>query len=220
MSFRAVTGALMAGAFVAMAVAVSPALACKGSESLLRDDFNETDPAWNTWFPDGSSFSIGGGKLQAKSDPGKWGVLQYEGAFFPAADACVEISAPSVRDPANIWAGLAFETADGALNVVRLNLDGTAAVSRVTGAGWLSPVPARKFAGLKPGPNVVNKLRVVWKGPPARDSKEPADPAVQIFINDQSFITFKATPNADRKIGFAVQSDGNTYQLSNLAVTR
>jgi hypothetical protein len=218
MSLRLVASAFMTGAFVAI-VAAGSALACKGSESLLRDDFTDSDPAWNPAFSEGASFSAGGGKLQAKADPGRWGVLMYEGSFFPAADACVEIAAPSVRDPAGIWAGLLFETTDGAWYIPRIHLDGTASVARVTGDGWLTPVPPRKFAGIKPGANVANTLRVVWKAPPPRGSTAPADPAVAIFINDQPFITFKATPNANRKLGLAVQSDGNTYQFGNLAVT-
>jgi hypothetical protein len=220
MSLERLTYALMTSAVFAFAMAASPAFACKGATSLLRDDFTDTDPAWNVVWPDGSSFQIGGGKLEAKANPGKWGEMTYEGNFFGAADACIDIVGPSVRDPANMWAGLLFESGDGAWYIPSINLNGTVGVYRVTGDGWLNPVPPRKFAGLKSGADAKNTLRVVWKGPPARGSTAPPDQTVQLFINDQEFIKFKVPPNANRKIGIAVQSEGNVFQLSNLSVTR
>jgi len=90
----------------------------------------------------------------------------------------------------------------------------------VTGDGWLNPVPARKFDGIKSGSNAVNVLRVAWKGPPAKGSKDPADPTVAMFINDKPFINFKMNPNANRQFGLAIGSEGNTYQFSNLAITK
>jgi hypothetical protein len=155
----------------------------------------------------------------AKSAPGYFQVLLYQGSFFADGDACVTITSPSVRSPTDISAGIALTADDGSIYFPSINLDGTAGVSRLTGAGWLNPVPARKFAGIKGGA-AANTLRVVWKGPPPQGSKNPADPTVQIFINDKPFINFKMNPNADRKFGLYAQTEGNTYQFSDLAITR
>jgi len=218
---RLVTGATMIGALFAIAVASTPVLACKGATSLLRDDFTDVDPAWDEYFTDKPSFKVGGGKVEAKSEPGYFNVLLYQGNFFAAGDACVTITGPgAVRDPANIWAGMVLQAEDGAWYMPSINLDGTAGVTRVTGDGWLNPVPARKFDGIKSGPNAVNVLRVVWKAPPAKGSKDPADPTVAMFINDKPFINFKMNPNSNRQFGLAIGSEGNTYQFSNLAITK
>jgi hypothetical protein len=211
----------MMSAFFAIAVASSPALACKGATSLLRDNFTDVDPAWDEQFTDRPSFQIGGGKVLAKTQPGYYNVLLYQGNFFAAGDACVTITSPAaVRDPSNIWAGMVLQADDGAWYMPSLNLDGTAGVTRVTGDGWLNPVPARKFEGIKPGPNAANVLRVVWKAPPPRGSKDPADPTVAIFINDKPFINFKMTPNSNRQFGLAAGTEANTYQFTDLAITK
>lgn len=223
MPLRRVTGALMMSAVFAIAVAASPALACKGATSLLRDDFTDVDPAWQDMFADNGhgTFQIGGGKVVVKTDPGYYDALMYQGDFYPAGDACVTITNPGpVRDPSNIWAGMVLQAGDGSWYFPQINLDGTAGVQRLS-SDWLNPVPARKFAGIKTGPNAVNVLRVVWKAPPpATGSNTPPDPTVTMFINDQQFISFKITPNANRLFGLAAGSEGNTYQFTNLAITR
>src|SRR5215470_7065470 len=81
MSFRLGIGVLIASAFVAMAA--TPALACKGAESLLRDDFTEADPAWGITWPESSGFDIGSGKVVARSDAGTWASMWWNGSFFP-----------------------------------------------------------------------------------------------------------------------------------------
>jgi hypothetical protein len=146
------------------------------------------------------------------------------GTYFPAGDACVDIIAPSVKDAARMFAGLVFTSGgvtsgDGAFYFFHINLDGTAGVTRISRDGWLQPVPARKFAGIKPGSGVANTLRVVWSGPPFKGLKDPVDPSVSFFINDQLFTEFKVSPNSDRLIGLVVQSEGNTYQFNKLEVT-
>jgi hypothetical protein len=220
MSFRLVMGALLMNMIVAIAAAGSPALACKGATSLLRDDFTESDPAWLVYFEEGGTFTIGGGKIEAKSDPGSIAVLTYEGDFFPAGDLCITITGPTVRDPTNRFAGILLQAADGAWYMPSLYLDGTAGVSRLNPDGWLNPVPPRKFAGIKTGTNAANVLRVVWKAPPARGSKDAPDPTVSVFINDRHFVNFKMPPNSNRQIGLAVGSEGDVYQFSDLSVTR
>ncbi|MGH9697471.1 MAG: family 16 glycoside hydrolase [Bryobacteraceae bacterium] len=215
MPVRAVMRTLLAVVFVA--ALATPALACKGAESLLRDDFTDADPAWAVTWPDTSSFDIGGGKLAAKNDPGTWASLWYNGAFFPAADACVDITLPDVRDPSNVWAGLIFWSGDASY-VVYLTPDAKAGVWRVTNAGWLSPVPAKANDAIKTGQ--ANTLRVVWSGPPAAGSTQAADPIVHVFVNDQEVFKFKVKPNDNRQVGLAIQSEGDTFEFSNLSITQ
>jgi hypothetical protein len=220
MSTRLLTSSLLVSAFFSIAAAVSPALACKGATSLLRDDFTDVDPAWSDVF-NVNAFQIGGGKVVAKTQPGNYAVLMYQGAFFGAGDACVTITGPgAVRDPTDIWAGVVLQAADGTWYIPSVNLDGTVGVYAVNANGWLSPVPPRKFDGLKTGPNAANVLRVVWKAPPPQGSTTPADPTVAMFINDKPFINFKMTPNGNRMFGLAAQTQGNSYQFTNLAITQ
>jgi hypothetical protein len=212
----------MISAGFALAVAASPALACKGATSLLRDDFTDVDPAWQDMFSDNGhgTFQIGGGKVVIKTDPGYYDALMYQGDFYAAGDACVTITNPGpVRDPSNIWAGMVLQAADGSWYFPQINLDGTAGVQRLS-VDWLFPVPACKFAAIRTGPNAVNVLRVVWKAPPRATANTPPDPTVTMFVNDQQFINFKITPNANRLFGLAAGTEGYTYQFSNVAITQ
>jgi hypothetical protein len=215
MSSRFVTSALMTSALFAMAVAASPALACKGSTTLLRDDFTDEDPAWNI---QDSNVQIANGALKLKSEPGKIYNLMYQGQDFPGADACVEMITPAVKDPAGVFGGLSF-WGGGKWNIVYVAPDGTAGVTAFNNSGWTNPVPNRKFDGVKTGANAVNTIRVTWKAPPAQGAKDPADPNVTVFINDKQFIKFKVQPNGDRSVGLYVQSEGATYQFKNLNIT-
>ena len=210
-----VISTLLAAMFVA-AVA-SPALACKGTESLLRDEFTEADPAWNNWWPDTSAFDIGDGKIAASVEPNYWGAMWYEGDYFPAADACIDITLPDVRDPSNVWAGLIFWSGD-ANYIVYLTPDGKAGVWRQSNDGWLNPVRAKAYDAIKAGE--TNSLRVVWSAPPPAGSTEAANPTIQVSINDEPVFKFKVKPNSNRQVGLAIQSDGDTFEFSNLSITR
>ena len=209
-----VISTLLAALFVA-AVA-SPALACKGTESLLRDDFTEADPSWNVWWPDTSSFDIADGKVAAKTEPDYIGIMLYEGDFFPAADACVDITMPDVRDPTYVWAGVNFYDANWANWIVYITPDGQAGVKKLTNDGWLNPVKAKAYDSFKPGE--TNTLRLVWSGPPTGTAA--ADPTVQVFVNDEPAFKFKVKPNGNRQIGLAVDTEGDTIEFTNLSITR
>jgi hypothetical protein len=215
MSVKGVMSALLAALFIT--VVASPALACKGTQSLLRDDFTEQDLAWSPLWEETSTFEIGDGKLVAGAEPGYWGLMMYEGAFFPAADACVDITMPTVTDPALVWGGLAFYSEDATF-VVYLTPDGKAGVWRVNADGWLGPVKAKAFDAIKVGE--TNSLRVVWSGPPASGSSDAANPIVEVSVNDQPLFKFKVKPNTNRKIGIGVQTEGESVEFSNLAVTQ
>jgi hypothetical protein len=204
-----------------IAAASTPALACKGATSLLRDDFS--DPAWAEYFTDTPTFQLGGGKAVAKGPANAYQVLLYQGDFFPAADACVTITGPDAapRDPSAPSVGIVMQDANGDWWIPNISPDGTAAVDRVGAAGWLHPVPNRKFAGVKTGANAVNVLRVVWSGPPpASGSNTPPDPNVTVYINDQQFIVFKMPPNANRLVGLYADTEESTFTFSNVVITK
>ena len=203
------------GALFIAAVA-SPTLACKGTESLLRDEFTEVDPGWNVWWADTSSFDIADGKVAAKVEPGYAGIMMYEGDFFSAADACVDITMPDVRDPAYVWAGFNFQDANWANYIVYITPDGQAGVKKLTNDGWLNPVKAKAYDSIKPGE--TNTLRLVWSGPATGTAA--ADPTVQVFINDQPAFKFKVKPNGNRQVGLAVDTEGDTIEFTNLSITR
>jgi hypothetical protein len=216
MTMKLFSCALIAVTFAVVSVA-SPAYACKGATVLLQDDFTDVDPAWTT---SNGTAKIGDGKLVAQSDPGKIFLESYEGSFFGAADACVDVSFPSVRDPATLLAGLGFSGADGSYFFSMITADGMASVSRLTGDGWLNPVPRRKSTAIKTAAGAVNTLRVVWQAPPPRGSTTAPDPTVQFFINDQLFIKFKATPNSNRKLFLYGETEGAQFQFNKLIVTK
>lgn len=217
MSVRRAMSALVVAALFAMAA--SPAMACKGAESLLRDDFTEADPAWSVWWPDNSSFDIADGKVTATNNPGYWGVMSYDGAFFPAADACVDITMPAVRDPAGVWAGIVFTSGD-ATYAAYVTPDGKSGVTRANAQGWLDPVKPKVYPAIKTGDGATNTLRVVWSGPPAEGSNQPADPTIQVFVNDQALFKFKVKPNTNRQLGLGISAEGATFVFSNLSVTQ
>jgi hypothetical protein len=203
------------GALFIVGVA-SPALACKGTESLLRDEFTEVDPSWNAWWTSTGSWDIADGKATAKIEPEYAGVMMYDGDFFPAADACVDILMPDVRDPTYMWAGLTFYDAAWANYFVYITPDGQAGVKKLTNDGWLNPVKSKAYDSIKQGE--TNTLRLVWSGPPSGTAA--ADPTVQVFINDQPAFKFKVKPNGNRQVGLAADTEGDTIEFSNLSITR
>ena len=215
MSARFVSSALATSVLFALVAVAGPALACKGTETLLRDDFTDEDPAWNI---QDTSAQIGGGVLKVKSEAGHIYNLMYQGQNFPGADACLDIIAPSGKPSVDIVGGLGLWTGK-AWNFVYIATDGTAGVSGLQDGNWTSPVPNRKFDGIKTTPNAANQLRVTWKAPPEANSKEAPDPTVTIFINDKQFIKYKAIPNSGRSISIYTASGGGVYQYKNLVVT-
>jgi hypothetical protein len=214
MPSKFVSGLLMTGVLSAV-VASSPALACKGAQTLLRDDFTDEDPAWNI---QDNSAQIGGGVLKVKTDPGKILNLMYQGQNFPAADACIDIIAPAGKPASDIQGGLGFWTGRS-WDFIYIATDGSAGVAGLQDGGWTAPVPNRKFDGIKTTPNAVNQLRVIWKGPPPPNSKDAPDPSVTVFINDKQFIKFKAVPNTNRALSIFTTSENGVYQYKNLVVT-
>jgi len=189
----------------AMAVACNPALACKGSDVLLSDDFKELDPGWNVVF---GKFNASGGKVEASSEPGRIALMEYDADFFPGADICVDIISPNVKEPQTVFAGVSFTTPNSTY-YYGIRPDGAAGVLRYSG-DWLRPVSPRKFDAVKPG-NATNTLRIVWKD---------GDPTVSTFVNDKPFINFKANEaNKNRKIGLYAEPESAVFVFSNLKVS-
>jgi len=214
MPSKFVSGVLVTGVLCAVVVS-SPALACKGAQTLLRDDFTDEDPAWNI---QDNSAQIGGGVLKIKTDPGKIFNLMYQGQNFPAADACIDIIAPTGKPASDIQGGLGLWTGRS-WDFIYIATDGSAGVAGLQDGSWTAPVPNRKFDGIKTTPNAVNQLRVTWKAPPPANSKDAPDPSVTVFINDKQFIKFKIVPNANRSLSIYTTSEGGVYQYKNLVVT-
>ncbi len=211
---KLVAGVLTTGAFFAC-LAVTPALACKGSETFLRDDFTEEDPAWNI---QNSNAQISGGALKVRSEPGHINNLIYQGQNFPGADVCIDIIAPADKPSNQVQGGVGFWNGKG-WDLVYIATDGSAGVDGLQAGKWVSPVPNRKFDAIKTTPNATNQLRVTWKAPPPSNSRDAPDPTVTIYINDKQFIKYKVMPNANRAISVYAVTDGATYQFKNLVVT-
>jgi len=215
---KPVTCALVCGMILAAATIVSPALACKGSTVLLKDDFSKSSRAWSGAGKT-SSFVITNGKLLGKSDQGYYGIATYGAKFFPDADVCVDVVWPQVDDPSNKWAGIMFDQSTKEEGWTRylavINFDGTVVVHQVNKDGWLEPIPAGEFEGLKTEQGAVNTVRLVWKS---------TEPTISFYINDKLVGTFDATQSTGRKIGLVFNTDGTPPDLAiefhNVLVTK
>jgi hypothetical protein len=216
MDTRVLLGAAMMGALLTLAG--TPALACKGAETLLRDDFTQEDPAWNIEATNNAA-TIGNGVLTLKSDVGHFQNLQYQGLNFADADACIDMIAPAGKPSPDVQGGLGIWTGK-AWDYIYVTTDGNAGVAGLQDGSWTNPVPMRKSDAIKTAPEAVNTLRVVWHAPPAQNSKAAPDPFVTVFINDKQFIKFKATPNSDRTVSVYAETGGGLYQFKNLAITQ
>jgi hypothetical protein len=95
---------VMTGAMLALTIAASPALACKGEE-IFSDDFADDAGPW-----DQTKFStIGGGSAELKLDGGYWGVVRLLADTPKEFDVCVDITFPEAKNPDGGTAGgLAF----------------------------------------------------------------------------------------------------------------
>jgi hypothetical protein len=206
-----VTYALLASAMLAITAAASPALACKGTTVLFKDDFTKPNRAWARYPNWDFSFAANGGRLLGKAPEGKWGWLYYSASFFPDADACVDVIMPRADDAADKWAALGFDNGEDGLYTGTINFDGTIAVQKVTHDGWLAPIPTTESDAVKKGANAVNQIRLVWKA---------AEPTVSFYVNDKLIDSFDAAPLRGRKIGLGFQTSGATVEFRNLVVTK
>jgi hypothetical protein len=201
MSSRLITGAVLA-----LMLAGSPALACKGPNLIFSDDFRDVDPAWA---PGYGTFAIASGRATLKTDPGYIGNVFYQGAFFDSGDACLDVITPEAKNTSNMIAGFLFGgIGNNDFYAFIINPDGNAGVIRMQNGGWLHPVPTRKADGIKPGANAVNTLRVTWSGTTGA-----------AYINDKLFSNFKTQGFKNTTIGVYGETDGATWAYDNLKIT-
>lgn len=205
------------GAVVGLSLSSGAAFACKGTQTLLRDDFTDVDPAWSN--VDGSAVTIANGALTIHSDAGKFAYSQYGGLEFPGADACVTVVGPAAASKQVTQGGIGFFTGVAWL-IAYVQSDGTAGVEGLQNGHWINPVPARKADGIKTGVGAANQIRLVWKAPPDDSGNQTVDPFVQMYINDKPFAKFKAQPNANRDIMLYAQTEGGSYDFKDLAITQ
>jgi hypothetical protein len=218
MSRRLVTAALVSTAILVVGLAATPAEACKGKTVLLKDDFNKVNRAWTRQWKH-TEFDIGGGKLLIKAHNDFVDQVVFGGRFFPEADVCVDVILPKADFAA---AGIAFTIAEqGQYYFAFVNLDGKVGVSLSTPDGWLQPLPAGDFEGVKLGPGAMNTLRLTWKGPPPKGSQAPEESTVSFYVNDKLVDTFDTPPNSGRKVGLLSDAKGGSIiEFRNFLATR
>jgi hypothetical protein len=198
-----------AGAMLALAVAVSPALACKGETEIYSDDFTDQSGPWEGT----DNATIGGGFATLKAEGGKNAVLMYTGGLVQEFDLCVDISMPASRDPnGGAVAGILFwfngnppefygfiTTPGGVTGALRLKDNKPLVVS-----------PFRKQNAVKTGTDAKNMFRITAKGN-----------AVTVYANDTRIAGFRGTP-ADGYLGFYAEGEkdtGSAWKFSNFKLT-
>jgi hypothetical protein len=202
MEFRTIAAAL-----VSLAIAASPALACKGEE-IFQDDFSSADGPWQ----EGPWFKITGGAVEAKLEAGKGAFFPYLGGNFKEFDACVDITNPAVKNPeAPPVAGFGFWIKDYSNMTLVLSVPlGAMFALRATNGRVLTASPVRKHDAIKTAPGATNTYRVTVKGG-----------NVTFYANDQRVGAFKGTPD-DTVMGFYAESErdqANTWKFSNFKLT-
>jgi hypothetical protein len=198
-------------AAVALVVATSPSLACKGKNVLFEDNFAEVDPAWDVW----DQTKIEDGALKITATAGRIAEIFYKADSYEKADICVDAIVPDVTDPKNQGsASLLFEAQSYndfyALYVSPAN--GTVSVARLFKNKWLYPVPSRKVDGINTQPGAKNTLRVTLNGARAT-----------AYVNEHKIADFRI--NATEGGGFVgLNVDGGesapvTWSFKNFKVT-
>lgn len=202
MIVRGVTGALLA-----LALAASPALACKGDTEIYADDFSSADGPWDNadWI------NIGGGKLEIKLKPAHWGVVRFLGDLPKEFDVCADLTFPEVKDPTGTAGGIAFWHKDYEnMYAVLVAPDGQLGVPRWARGKVLFASPWKAEASIKTGAGSKNTMRITAKGN-----------SVTVYINDQRVRTFRGVPD-EAYIGLLGQSEKdqeNPWAFSNFKLT-
>jgi len=197
----------MTGAMFALAIAASPALACKGDE-IFSDDFNSPDGPWQMT----DNVAIGKGSVDFKTPAGGAGAAIFVGEKPKEFDMCIDVTFPQARNPDGgtlggilFWLNdfqnmyLAAVTPVGALGVVRFNK------GRVLVAS-----PFKKQNALKAGAGAKNTIRVSAKGN-----------TVTVYGNDQRLASLRGVPE-EGYLGLYAESEkeqSNEWQFSNFKLT-
>ena len=197
----------VAAAMLALTVAASPALACKGEE-IYSEDFSSSDGPWANapWF------KIAGGAAEFKMEAGNSGFIPYLGGNFKEFDVCVDIVNPPFKNPeAPPVAGLAFWFKDFQNMVAVLSSPAGMMFAINNGNGrTLLASPPRKISALKSGDGAVNTLRITVKGNNAT-----------FYVNDQRVGAFRGTPN-EGLLGLIAEAEKDqvtSWKFSNFKLT-
>jgi hypothetical protein len=227
----------LTAALVALAVASDPAFACMGPTVIYQDDFQSANPSWDirpSQIPipvDFQVLSIAGGVAKLTPLAGEFAVAVYGDQFFPNSqfpsfDACVDVSSPSVADPSQAAAGIAFgeNNSTGSFYVFAAEEDGQAAVAQFQWRpfGWSYPVPWQAAQGLKSGANASNTLRVTVTPAGAGATGSNAT----FYVNGVKFATLALPSLQGTKLGLWAEGDpgpnpvaGASWSFSNLKIT-
>jgi hypothetical protein len=203
MVLRAISGAL-----VALAIAASPALACKGKE-IFADDFQSDSGSWDNaeWI------KIGGGFAELTLPAGYGGVMRYLGDTPKDFDMCVDITYPADATPEGGGGigGVAFGFADYEnVNLVVTAPLGVMGAVRIAKGKLLVASAFRKLTLLKAGPNGKNTVRITVKGN-----------SVTLYANDQKVAGYRSQPG-DGALGLYAEGDKDkpaTWRFSNFKLT-
>ena len=205
-SVRVITGAM-----VAMVLAAAPALACKGAQTVLADNFQTADSSWGPMF--GANLIISDGQAQLTVPPGKIGGALYGGILVDSGDYCIDMIAPSVADPNTVLGGIIFGLGDLEDYYAFVAVaGGQAGVLHQQSSRVTLTVPMNTAPSLQVGANATNTIRVTWTGA-----------AVSTYINGQLFAQLQMPQGFfDSKIGLYVDNATTapvTYTFKNLNVT-
>ena len=198
----------IAGVVLALAIAGSPALACKGDE-IYSDDFADDSGMWGNpsdWL------KIGGGSMELTLQPGYRGAALFRGQTLKEFDACVDITYPEAKKPdGGPLAGIAFWFKEWANHyVVATTPIGAVGAFRYNKEKFALQSPFRKYNHIKAGAGATNTFRVTVKGN-----------SITIYANDQRVAGFRGTPD-DAWMGLFAESEqdgANTWKFSNFKLT-
>jgi hypothetical protein len=198
-----------AGAMLALAVAMSPALACKGANEIYSDDFTDANGPWEGT----DNATIGGGVATLKADSGKAAALIYTGGTFQEFDLCVDIAMPATRDPnGGAVAGILFWFTPNPAEFFGFIITpgGMAGALRLKNEKPVVVSPFRKQNAIKTGTDAKNTFRLTAKGN-----------SLTVYGNDQRLAGFRGTP-ADGYVGLYAEGEkdtGSAWKFSNFKMT-
>jgi hypothetical protein len=202
-------GRTLTGALIALTIAASPALACKGEE-IFSDDFADESGPW-----DQTQFSkIGGGHAELSMQPGYMGVVRLLADTPKEFDVCVDLTYPEVKNPdGGTTGGLAFWFKDYQnFFGVGTTPFGAAGAWRYNKEKYLRLSPFRKYEALKAGTGQTNTLRITAKGN-----------QITFYANDQKLGSFRGVPE-EAYIGLyatsATDETQNVWKFTNFKLTQ
>jgi hypothetical protein len=196
---------------VGLALAASPALACKGKNVQFSDSFRQVDKSWGV---DPDAVSVEDGKVKIKADATSNYVVLYKGPKFTDADLCVTIQIPLLYGGrAALRAGAVF-WADNydSYYAFLIQPDGRASLVRLDKGTSTPVVNLRAVDSLKTQPGDKNVLRLTTKGT-----------KVTAYINDELFASVSGrVPDGGGQFGLFAQSEDahrDTWKFTDLKVT-